>query len=229
MAAAGGAPPARPVQPARPARQPLPGPLQVFVPQPRVASTRVRVHHWLQRTGIAAQVHDWAALGNHGVGTLARHPVGVARAELQLRRRESHGSFDRVLVQRQVSPFSGGPWSDASSLAPARRLRLRRRPHDHAAGRRTATLAQGRGLPRGVTYADRVLAGSEYPADWAQDYCTDVRLIPTCVEVGDYGEGRLRPRRPAAAGGSVARDRAPPTARRRRRREGERGLRRGWR
>ena len=185
MAAAGGAPPGPPMQPVQP---PLPSPLQVFVPyNPRVASTRVRVHHWLQRTGIPAQVHDWAALGNHGVGTLARHPVGVARAELQLRRRESHGSFDRVLVQRQVSPFSGGPLERRILTAAGLGV------YDFDDALMTMPRAgvqrlwpKAEACRAGVTYADRVLAGSEYLAGWAQDYCTDVRLIPTCVEVGDY-------------------------------------------
>ncbi len=162
-------------------------PLQVFVPYaPSVASTRVRVHHWLERTGLAAQVHDWAHVGNHGFDTLLRRPVAVARAEAQVRRL-ARGPFDRVLVQRQVSPFSGGRFEHLI-LAGARLgvydfddalMAMPRRGAQRLWSKAEACRA-------GVTYADRVLAGSEVLADWAQGYCSDVRLIPTCVEIADY-------------------------------------------
>lgn len=162
-------------------------PMQVFVPYaPSAASTRVRVHHWLERTGLAAQLHDWAGVGNHGLGTLLRHPGAVARAEQQVRRL-AHGPFDRVLVQRQVSPFSGGRL-ERQILA---RAHLGLYDFDDALmtmPRRGAQRlwSKAEACRAGVTYADRVLAGSEVLADWAQDYCSDVRLIPTCVEMADY-------------------------------------------
>jgi hypothetical protein len=39
---------------------------------------------------------------------------------------------------------------------------------------------------RAAAAADRVIVGNEVLADWASDWCDDVRLIPTCVEPDDY-------------------------------------------
>jgi hypothetical protein len=39
---------------------------------------------------------------------------------------------------------------------------------------------------RAAQQADRVIAGNEILANWAEGQCGDVRLIPTCVEPTDY-------------------------------------------
>jgi glycosyltransferase involved in cell wall biosynthesis len=39
---------------------------------------------------------------------------------------------------------------------------------------------------RAADAADRVVAGNEVLADWADQHCADVRIVPTCVEPTDY-------------------------------------------
>ena len=39
---------------------------------------------------------------------------------------------------------------------------------------------------RSAAAATRVIAGNEVLAEWAAQHCRDVRLIPTCVDLGDY-------------------------------------------
>jgi glycosyltransferase involved in cell wall biosynthesis len=39
---------------------------------------------------------------------------------------------------------------------------------------------------RSAEAADRVVVGNDVLAGWAEHYCTDVRVVPTCVEPSDY-------------------------------------------
>jgi glycosyltransferase involved in cell wall biosynthesis len=39
---------------------------------------------------------------------------------------------------------------------------------------------------RAASAADRVIVGNDVLADWAADHNRDVRIVPTCVEPGDY-------------------------------------------
>jgi hypothetical protein len=82
--------------------------LDVFTPYGAAAgSNRVRVLQWITHTGIRARIHDYASLANNTPNQVGRHLPSVLAAEVktrQLARRQ----YDRVLIHREVSPFSSG-------------------------------------------------------------------------------------------------------------------------
>jgi hypothetical protein len=51
-------------------------------------------------------------------------------------------------------------------------------------------VAKSRVAARSLGACDRVIAGNELIAEWAQRGCADVRIIPTCIEPTDYTEHR---------------------------------------
>lgn len=163
---------------------------------PSVPSTRVRVRHWLARTGIHAELIDYAGLPNHSVGTLARNLGTVGRAEVQ-QRMLARRHFDRLLIHKEVTPFSSGglaeqlfarsslgvyDFDDAvmwtEDLSSNRRLSL--------GGLGRALWSKSRACERTVTAADRVIAGNDVLADWASQRNRNVQMIPSCVEPADY-------------------------------------------
>lgn len=85
------------------------------------------------------------------------------RAEARLLRRASLGVYDLD---------DGLPWDDGT-LPGHERLAARLFPRSLIA--RRAALA-----------ADRVVVGNAVLADWAAEFCDDVRVVPTCVEPADY-------------------------------------------
>lgn len=161
---------------------------------PRVPSTRVRVRHWLDRTGIPATLIDYAGLPNHSPKTLAGHPGAWARAEWQ-QRTLARQSFDRLLIHKEVTPLSSGGLAEKL----AARSQLSVYDFDDAV-MWTEELGGGSALARAarsvfskadacrrtVSAVDRVIAGNEVLAEWAGAFNPDVRLIPSCVEPGEY-------------------------------------------
>jgi len=162
----------------------------------RVPSTRVRVRHWLQRTGISARLIDYAGLPNHSPRTLAGHLGAVGSAEVR-QRRLANEHFSQLLIHKEVTPFSSGGlaeklltradlgiydfddavmWTD--ELATNSRW--------SASGIARTLWRKGEACRRTVVAADRVIAGNEVLAEWAGQYNRDVRIIPSCVEPGDY-------------------------------------------
>lgn len=157
---------------------------------PAGASGRVRVIQWLEQTGIRAEIHDYAGLPNNRPRLVSKHVPSVMAAEVRLRRLARH-KCDRVLIQREVSPFSSGKLIEriakGSSLSvydfddalmwsrPSRKDRL---------------WSKSDNCLRAVQAVDRVIAGSETLAEWAQEHNRDVRLIPTCVDPDQY-DGKI--------------------------------------
>ena len=95
--------------------------------------------------------------------------------------------YDRVLIHREVSPFSSG--RVVERVATGSRLSVydfddalmwSRRPT------RGSLWSKSENCLRATQAVDRVIAGSEVLADWASQHNPDVRLIPTCVEPRDY-------------------------------------------
>lgn len=161
--------------------------LDVFTPYgPMAASTRVRVLGWLRRTGIGYNLEQYASTRTHQPLEIIKRPIRFSRAERRVRSaaKERH---QRVLVQRQVSPFSGGTLerrlalnSDLFVYDFDDALMNMPRSGSHRIWSKADSCISA------VQNADRVIAGSHHLADWASKFNRDVRYIPTCVDVGEY-------------------------------------------
>lgn len=156
----------------------------------QAASPRVRVFEWLKHTQIACEFLTYAATKDHQIGTFARNAPSLARAELITRSR-SRRDFSRVLIHREVTPFSSGGIEERI----ARNASLSVYDFDDALMWRNESPLQkawskAEKCRRSVVAVDRVIAGSEVLAEWANTLNRDVRLIPTCVEPKEYGVKR---------------------------------------
>jgi glycosyltransferase involved in cell wall biosynthesis len=141
------------------------------------ASSRARVLHWIDRTGIPAA---------HFVTGSVMNPSSLLRAFAR-----AHNS--PVLLGRHAHPLGQGvPESillksgrpgvyDIDDGLPFDNGRL----PNH--GRWWKPLvAKSRIATRAASTADRVIAGNERLAEWSSTRCSDVVLIPTCVEPSAY-------------------------------------------
>ena len=113
--------------------------------------------------GLAAQ--RLSVQGAHGPFLLLRNAAMFSRGRLEA----------RLLRSQRPSIYDvddGLPWDDGrlSGLAS-----WRKRPWPRSLIAR-----------RSASSADRVIAGSDVLASWATDWCSDVVVIPTCVELTDY-------------------------------------------
>ncbi len=162
-------------------------PLVAFLPYgPAGASGRVRVHQWLEHTGLRAEIHEYASLPNNRPSQVVRHLPSVLAAEARTRRL-ARRQYQRVLIQREASPFTSGGLIEQV----ARRSELSVYDFDDALmwtprSRLDALWSKADACQRAVRVVDRVIAGSEFLADWAWQHNSDVRLIPTCVEPAEY-------------------------------------------
>lgn len=168
---------------------PSPSGLQVVVPYgPAGSSARVRGFDWLNATGLKAVVHDYLGLPVNAPGLVLGRPVDAARAEAGLRALARHVSHDTVYLVREASPFSRGR-IEAALLSRAHRgvydfddaLHV---PADGLVERIFSKAAKWR---RAVAAADVVIAGNQILAEAADSAGhPDVRLIPSCVDPGQY-------------------------------------------
>ena len=86
--------------------------LTVFAPYGSVgASTRVRVLDWLDHTGRSANLHLYAGLKDNTPKNVLRHAGRVAMAEWWTRR-HAGDLRGRVLIHREVTPFTSGAVSE---------------------------------------------------------------------------------------------------------------------
>jgi glycosyltransferase involved in cell wall biosynthesis len=151
------------------------------------ASTRVRVLDWLQFLSLEAEVVDYLGTANVRPRTLARHPIGVLRAEGHLRRLRRQVTPDRLLISRSLGPFTRGRL-EADLLRRARwgvydfddALWADVRPGVHR------YFGQPTVWERSVARADLVIAGNEYLAEAAASLSSNVRVIPSCVDPDGY-------------------------------------------
>lgn len=150
------------------------------------ASSRVRLFQWLNHTGIPATVYSYAGFGNNRPRQLLAHVPSViaAEARTRLRCRRMH---DRVLIHRGMTPFSnGGAIASVAARAQFAVYDFDDALMDLSSGGISAMWSQSRVVRRAVASVDRVIAGSDYLADWASGHNRDVRLIPTCIAPDDY-------------------------------------------
>lgn len=153
---------------------------------PGGASTKVRVYDWLDHFGLRADRHNYLGLNANAASTLSRHPVAVARAERELRRRAKRACDELAIVSREVSPLSTGTLEEAI-LSRARKGVF---DFDDAIwlplpGPRRF-FNQWQKTKRAVSAADAVIAGNEVLADWASAHSHNVVVVPSCVKPEDY-------------------------------------------
>ena len=161
--------------------------LDVFAPYGRQgASSRVRVHQWLERIPVRHTLHNYAGAANAGARALLTHPLATGAGELRARRSRPQGT---VLVHRVATPFSRGE-VEAALL---RHAGLGVYDFDDALQWEPSLGRVGRRVfpnqPRVITSvraADRVIVGNATLADWASTVAQDVRVIPSCVEPALY-------------------------------------------
>lgn len=151
-------------------------------------SSRVRVFEWLDRVGADFAVSSYLSLSNAAPCRLARRPVSLAGAELQLAA-IARARPQRLLLHREASPLSRGWWerrllTSADFAVYDFDDALQWDLGEGGIVRRLAPKAQKAQLA--VRYADRVIAGNTVLADWASQYQRDVVVIPSCVALRDY-------------------------------------------
>jgi glycosyltransferase involved in cell wall biosynthesis len=140
------------------------------------ASVRARALTWVQRSIVSGTIDDEDVVV-HGPGW-PRSPVTSGSPVLLLRNvgRLTRGGREAGLL-RKGSPAvydldDGLPW-DNGNLPGLGRWWKRPFPRSLVA-------------ERAARASDRVLVGNEVLADWASSRCQDVRVVPTCIEPGDY-------------------------------------------
>lgn len=153
---------------------------------PTAPSTRVRAYEWLDHLGVAAERHEYAGLGEHSLGTAARHALAISRAELHLQSLSRRPLGGTVLVSREASPWgSGSVESRLLGLAERGVYDLDDALFEDQMGWRRL-LRKRRKVERAAAAADVVVAGNSLLADWAADHNDDVRMVPTVVHPDRY-------------------------------------------
>lgn len=162
-------------------------PLVVVTPYGRAGgSSRVRVYHWLDHLGIAAEAHAYRGASSNRPGTVVRHPLSTVTAEVRTRALRAGGRS--LLISREASPFSSGRLE-------ARLLRSAEHGvydvddalfHDSRSGLRGLVGTKARTWERAVRATDVVVAGNDYLAEHASRSARRVVVIPSCVEPDAY-------------------------------------------
>jgi glycosyltransferase involved in cell wall biosynthesis len=146
------------------------------VPYPATnGSVRARGLHWLER--LAKRPIGSGQVVVHGPG-FPRAPIPRGEPVLLLRnaRRVTRGRPEARLLRR-ASPGvydldDGLPWDDGR-LPGLGRWWKRPFPRSLLAARAAAA-------------ADCLIAGNEVLAEWGSSFCSDTRIVPTCIEPAEY-------------------------------------------
>lgn len=153
--------------------------------RPWAASYRVRVEAWLDRTAIqAAPIAPGRGGRRQDSRRFAMGDVAY-EAAIRVRSRKRRG---RVLVQKEASRLGTGGLErrllEHAEMAVYDIDDAVFLPDPRSASTRLGSRAERVAVLLGE--ADRVVAGNAYLADVASQSCSDVRLIPTCVDLDDY-------------------------------------------
>jgi glycosyltransferase involved in cell wall biosynthesis len=155
------------------------------------AGARVRVFDWLDQTNATTKERVFAKYDP--LNRTSRYVASGLRYALNHRQlvREAKRmrlSNDRTLVYREATPFGGGSiecrllrsgsfgvfdFDDAIHL-------------QESAGRLGPLYPQRVKTEATLSYADRVIAGNEYLANFAAGHARDVAIIPSCVSPEKY-------------------------------------------
>jgi glycosyltransferase involved in cell wall biosynthesis len=152
-------------------------PAHLVAPYAATNSTvRTRGLHWLERAVTRGRVAPDDVLvhapGFGGGTVVAGEPVFLLRNAGRLSRGRTEAGVLRRASLGVYDLDDGLPW-DRGNLPGLGHWTKRPFPR--------ALIAR-----RAAEAADRMTVGNEVLADWAAQHCGDVRIIPTCVEPGEY-------------------------------------------
>lgn len=150
-------------------------------------SARVRLYDWVAHLGIDAHTHSYAGTSDNSLSTLRSAPLRTLQAELHSRGLPRAVRGETVILSRTATPFSRGSIEaktlraaghavydvDDAIMLPRRSLQDRLFP-------------KGEVFHRATSAADVVIAGNDFLADAASSFASDVRVIPSCVEIDNY-------------------------------------------
>lgn len=154
---------------------------------PKAGSTRVRLYDWARHLGLEATVHEHLGLSSSRPKELLKHPLALSHAEIAARRTARTVAGATVVLSRSATPFSrGGVEAEILSRAARSVYDVDDAIHLPDHGFMSRVFSKARVFERAARAADIVLAGNEFLADAASAHADDVRIIPSCVEVGDY-------------------------------------------
>ena len=163
-------------------------PITVSAYGPGGASTRVRLHGWLDHVGLESEDYRFLGRSSNPPRELLKQPLAVLRAELRLRQLAGRVSQRTVLLSREATPIGRGgiearllsnaahgvyDYDDALYVGYPQRFAALLRP--------TNRLWQ-----KAVQAADIVIAGSEILAEPASELANEVVVIPSCIEPAAY-------------------------------------------
>lgn len=140
------------------------------------ASVRARALHWIDRL-VEARSVERDDVVVHGPDW-PRSAVGAGQPLLLVRNvgKLTRGRREQRLLRRGAPSVydldDGLPWDDGN-LPGLGRWWKRPFPRSLVAD-------------RAARAADRMIVGNEVLADWASSRCPDVRIVPTCIEPGEY-------------------------------------------
>lgn len=155
------------------------------------ASSRVRMYEWLERLSLKAEVHTFVGREAAGARQILSDPLRAVHSIRTLRRLALRGS-STIFIHREASPLTDGrlekrlltnarfgvyDFDDALYCSFGSGLRVWR--------------PKAPKVIQALLHADRVIAGNATLADFASQFATDVRVIPSCVEVANYTPKRL--------------------------------------
>lgn len=148
------------------------------------ASTRVRLYHWLDHLGLSATNfstpvspalgpvswrgtpgESWRPKGVSGISVAAP----IRSSSCPVKRRQSATAIEKKLMvnaEHSVYDFDDALFADSEGWR--------------------AVLVKADKRRISASAADTVIAGDEFPAEWASSYARDVRLIPSCISPDDY-------------------------------------------
>lgn len=153
----------------------------------RAGSARVRLHDWVTHLGITAHAHSYASTSDNSLATLRADPSRTLRAELRTRRLPGAVLGETAVLSRTATPFSrGGIEAKALRAAGHGVYDVDDAIMLPQSGLQHRMFPKGEVFRRASSAADVVIAGNDFLADAASSFAADVRVIPSCVEPGDY-------------------------------------------
>ena len=153
------------------------------------AGVRVRIFEWLDRLVPDAAVYSYIGTSVNSPRTLLTRPLATLAAERAVRRLVDQ-NHRTLLIFRQASPFGHGglearllqsaecgvyDFDDGLPWDSGRRSNLGNLLRSSAAK-----------CMQSVKFADRVIAGNDYLAEWSSQFARDVVVIPSCVDPRIY-------------------------------------------
>lgn len=161
--------------------------LTIFAPYGHdAASARVRVYQWLHRLPMHPnEVHPYTDGSDNSPRTLLLRLPQVVQSEVRAR---AMSNLDRVLVHREISPLSRGGLE--TRIAKDARMSILDFDDalflDDRSGVPGLLTSKGPKTRRSISAYDRVVAGNRLLAEWASRHVGDVRVVPSCVDLGEY-------------------------------------------